>query len=106
MTSNPTKEPELHTLLKCGWCGKGGISKILTESGTSYIKNCQCCNSLTYNHKNCARFYVNQAIDKKSPEYNTAISIDTFNSCRLPLYCHECNQKECFVCSKKHTERK
>ena len=105
MSSNST-EAELHTVLKCGWCGKDGIPKALTEPGTSYLKNCQCCGNLTYNHKNCARLYVKQSTNKKDKDYNSSVSIEYFNQCRLPHYCQECNQKECFVCKKKHTQRK
>ena len=103
MSSKDLILPEIHTFLKCGWCGKDGISKALTKHGTSFLKNCQSCGKLTHNHKNCAKLYVKEATDKKDPDYNTAVSIEAFDQCRLPLYCQECNQKECFICKKTHT---
>ena len=106
MTSKSNTNPELHMILKCGWCGKGNIPKSLTEQDTSFLKNCHLCGKMTYQHRNCAKSYVKQNINKKNPEYNSTVSMEVFNSCTLPLYCHDCNQKECFVCSKKHTDRK
>ena len=97
---------EIHTLLSCGWCGKKGLSKTLTESGCSYTKNCICCQCLTFNHKSCARLYVKQLSDKKAPDYMNAVSIEGFSASRLPYFCQECHQKECFVCNKKHSQRK
>ena len=51
---------EMHTLIKCGWCGKDNFTKALTEPETSFLKNCQCCNKSCYNHKICAKAYVKQ----------------------------------------------
>ena len=104
--SNLTPFSEIHTLLSCGWCGKRGLPKTITEAGCSYIKNCSCCERLNYNHKTCARLYVKQQSDKKAPDYNNAVSIETFRESRLPYYCQDCNQKECFVCNRKHSQRK
>ena len=97
---------EMHTLIKCGWCGKDNFTKELTEPETSFLKNCQCCNKLCYNHKFCAKAYVKQEMKKKDPEFNVAVSIESFNQCRIPFYCQECNQIECFVCNRKHTQSK
>ena len=105
---NPEKDTEksdTHTSITCGWCGKQHLNKSATCEGTSYIKKCACCGTLSYNAKKCATIFLKQQ-KKTDIDSNEVVSIDAFNKCTLLYNCSKCQQKKCFICKKSHTQRK
>ena len=92
----PTKEEEV----KCGFCG-GAFSKRHTRQSILYEKSCACCqNPHCILHDKCAVQFVNQRL--RDEEQKTFISLDAFKANRIPFYCLQCRQRECFICEKKH----
>ena len=105
MSTLVQQDIEPHTLIQCGYCGKGKFTKLLIQPETSYVKNCVVCKEDSFNHKKCAYAFAGQLSQKESAKaYN--IGTVNFGLCKIPYHCQKCMQKECFSCSKKHSQRK
>ena len=99
------QDVEPHTLLNCGYCGKGNLTKLLTQPETSYIKKCVVCQEDSFNHKKCASAFAGQlSIKDAAKSFN--VGTENFALCKIPYHCQKCMQKECFTCNKKQSQRK
>ena len=103
----------------CGLCLQIVPDKFTTPV-TSFKKSCLCCKFEYFNHDTCATNHVNnhlkcihhdevaKAKKNKQPytskvNLHSKISIHQFNQSISAYYCKNCEQKQCFKCTKQHT---
>ena len=86
--------------LKCGCCnGKINAYDLKLTTANQYWTTCVLCQQKHILRPKCAFIYFSKVTDLGTV---AKISVEEFQTISTPFRCVQCQQQQCFYCSKKH----